>query len=87
MLRNVALKMEHLFRRGGGGKQFIVIMDSVNSLVTYNAICILSEFMQVLMASMKSRGAYPVLLSMEEQMKPDVLEMLQLVCDQIVTLK
>jgi len=45
------------------------------------------EFMQVLMASVKSRGAYPVLLSMEGQLKPEVSEMLQLVCDQIVTLK
>ncbi|NLX46905.1 MAG: hypothetical protein GXY70_01845 [Euryarchaeota archaeon] len=86
MLEYVILKTEYLFRKGRD-EQFMVIMDSVNSLAAHNEVRMLYEFMQVLMASTKSRGAYPVLLSIEEQMKPELLEMLQLVCDQIVTLK
>ena len=86
MLEYIVLKMEYLFRKSRD-EQFMVILDSVNSLAAHNEVHMLYEFMQVLMASAKSRGAYPVLLSMEEQMKPEVREMLQLVCDQIVTLK
>jgi len=86
MLEYIVLKMEYLFRKGRD-EQFMVVLDSVNSLAAHNEVRMLYEFMQVLMASAKSRGAYPVLLSMEEQMKPEVREMLQLVCDQIVTLK
>jgi len=86
MLEYIVLKMEYLFRKGKE-EQFMVILDSVNSLAAHNEVRMLYEFMQVLMASVKSRGANPVLLSMEEQMKPEVSEMLQLVCDQIVTVK
>ena len=86
MLEYIVLKMEYLFRKGKG-EEFVVILDSVNSLAAHNDVRMLYEFMQVLTASIKSRGAYPVLLSMEEQTKPEVREMLQLVCDQIVTLK
>ena len=86
MLEYIVLKMEYLFRKGKG-EEFMVILDSVNSLAAHNEVRILYEFMQVLMASAKGKGAYPVLLSMEEQMKPEVREMLTLVCDQIVTLK
>ncbi len=86
MLEYIVLKMEYLFRKGKG-EQFMVILDSVNSLAAHNEVRMLYEFMQVLMASAKSRGAYPVVLGMEDQMKPELQEMLQLVCDQIVTLK
>ncbi|HQM66735.1 MAG TPA: hypothetical protein PLY24_03000 [Methanomassiliicoccales archaeon] len=86
MLEYIVLKVEYLFRKGKG-ERFMVILDSVNSLAAHNEVRMLYEFMQVLMASVKSRGAYPVLLSIGEQMKPEVHEMLQLVCDQIITLK
>jgi len=86
MLEYIVLKAEYLFRKGKG-ERFMVILDSVNSLAAHNEVRMLYEFMQVLMASVKSRGAYPVLLSIGEQMKPEVHEMLQLVCDQIITLK
>ncbi len=86
MLEYIALKMEYLFRKGRD-EQFMVVLDSINSLAAHNEVRMLYEFMQVLMASAKSKGAYPVILSMEEQMKPEVREMLQLVCDQIVTIK
>ena len=86
MLEYIVLKMEYLFRKGKG-EQFMVILDSVNSLAAHNEVRMLYEFMQVLMASAKSGGAYPVILSMEDQMKPELHEMLQLVCDQFITLK
>jgi KaiC/GvpD/RAD55 family RecA-like ATPase len=86
MLEYIVLKTEYLLRKGKGEK-FMVILDSVNSLAAHNEVRMLYEFMQVLMAGAKSREAYPICLSMEEQLKPEVREMLQLVCDQIVTLK
>ncbi len=86
MLEYIVLKMEYLFRKGKG-EDFMVILDSVNSLAAHNEVRMLYEFMQVLLTSIKARSAYPVLLSVEEQMKPEVREMLQLVCDQIISLK
>jgi len=51
-----------------------------------NATNILSEFVQVLSTLIKSKGAYIVILSVDEQLKPDLREMLSLVSDQIVTI-
>jgi hypothetical protein len=86
MLEYIVLKMEYLLRKNKG-EQFMVVLDSVNSLAAHNEVRMLYEFMQVLMASVKSRGGYPVILSIEEQMKPELREMLMLVSDQMVTLK
>jgi predicted ATP-dependent serine protease len=86
MLENIVLKVEYMFKKMEG-KPCLVILDSINSLAMSNATGILSEFVQVLMALLKSKGAYIVVLSVDEQLKPDLREMLSLVSDQIVTIK
>jgi KaiC/GvpD/RAD55 family RecA-like ATPase len=86
MLENIVLKVEYLFRKFEG-KPSLVILDSINSMAMSNATNIMSEFVQVLSTMIKSKGAYIVLLSVDEQLKPDLREMLSLVSDQIVTIK
>jgi predicted ATP-dependent serine protease len=86
MLENIALKVEYMFRMLDG-KPSLVILDSINSMAMNNATNLLSEFVQVLSTMIKSKGAYIVILSVDEQLKPDLREMLSLVSDQIVTIK
>jgi KaiC/GvpD/RAD55 family RecA-like ATPase len=86
MLENIVLKVEYVFKKLEG-KPSLVILDSINSLAMSNSTNILSEFVQVLSTMIKSRSAYFVVLSVDEQLKPDLKEMLALVSDQIVTIK
>jgi archaellum biogenesis ATPase FlaH len=86
MLENIVLKTEYTFKRLEG-KPSLVILDSINSMALNNSTNMLSEFVQVLMTLMKSKRAYVVLLCVEEQLKPELREMLSLVSDQIVTIK
>ena len=77
MLENIVLKVEYMFRMLEG-KPSLVILDSINSMAMNNATNLLSEFVQVLSTMIKSKGAYIVILSVEEQLKPDLREMLSL---------
>ena len=83
LLENIVLSVEYLFRKSDEKKK-IVILDSVNSLSLHNDTRMLTEFIQVLMSSLKSREAYPVIIGIGDQFRPDVLEALGLVCDQVV---
>ena len=75
MLENIVLKVEYVFKKLEG-KPSLVILDSINSLAMSNSTNILSEFVQVLSTMIKSRSAYFVVLSVDEQLKPDLREML-----------
>ena len=86
MLENIVLKVEYMFKKLEG-KPSLVILDSINSMAMSNSTGFLSEFVQILMSLLKSKGAYIVVLSVDEQLKPDLREMLSLVSDQIVTIK
>ena len=86
MLENIVLKVEYMFKMLEG-KPSLVILDSINSMAMNNGTNILSEFVQVLSTMIKSKGAYIVVLSVDEQLKPDLREMLALVGDQMVTIK
>ncbi len=86
MLENIVLKVEYMFKMLEG-KPSLVILDSINSMAMNNGTNILSEFVQVLSTMIKSKGAYIAILSVDEQLKPDLREMLSLVSDQIVTIK
>jgi KaiC/GvpD/RAD55 family RecA-like ATPase len=85
-LENVVLKAEYLMRKLGKGPKLVVV-DSINSLAIHNDTKILSEFLHILISGLSSREAYPVILSIQEQMRPDVREMLNLVCDQVIDLE
>jgi KaiC/GvpD/RAD55 family RecA-like ATPase len=85
LLENVVLKVDYLNRRLKPGPKLVVV-DSINSLAILNDPKMLSEFLHVLNASLSSREAYPVVLSIKEQDQTDseVRKMLNLVCDQVI---
>jgi len=83
LLENIILSVEYIFRKSDDRKK-IVIIDSVNSLALHNDTRMLTEFIQVLMSTLKSRDAYPVMIGLGDQLRQDMLEALALVCDQVV---
>ncbi|OPY33852.1 MAG: hypothetical protein A4E32_00590 [Methanomassiliicoccales archaeon PtaU1.Bin124] len=83
LLENIILSTEYLFKKNDG-KKMVVIIDSVNSLSLHNDARMLTEFIQVLMSALKAREAYPIILGIGDQLKPDVMEALSLVCDQVI---
>ena len=85
-LENVVLKVQFLMRKLGEGPKLLVV-DSINALSFHNDTKILSEFLHIMISGLSSKEAYPVILSMKESMRPEVHEMLNLVCDQVITLE
>jgi KaiC/GvpD/RAD55 family RecA-like ATPase len=85
VLENVVLKVDYLTRKLKPGPKLVVV-DSINSLAIHNDAKMLSEFLHVLISGLSAKEAYPVILSMQEQLRPDVHEMLSLVCDQVINL-
>ena len=83
MLESIILKVDFLSRKMKG-KPMLVVLDSINSLAIHNDVKMLSEFLQVLLSGLKSKGAYPVIISVAGQAKPELKEVMALVCDQIV---
>lgn len=86
VLENVVLKVDYLMRRLGEGPKLVVV-DSINSLAIHNDTKMLSEFLHILISGLSTKEAYPVILSIQEQLRPDVREMLNLVCDQVINLE
>jgi KaiC/GvpD/RAD55 family RecA-like ATPase len=85
VLENVVLKVDYLIRKLKDGPKLVVV-DSINSLAIHNDAKMLSEFLHVLISGLSAKEAYPVILSMQEQLRPDVHEMLTLVCDRVINL-
>lgn len=85
VLENIILKVAFLMRKANGTQQLVVV-DSINSLSLHNDAKMLSEFLHVLISSLSSKDAYPVMLATNESMRPEIAEMLALVCDQVVEL-
>jgi len=85
MLENIILKIEYFYRIAEERKM-VVVIDSFNSFAMSNESKILSEFMTVLMTSLKAKEAYPIILTIPEQLKPELREMLTMVCDMIIPL-
>ena len=85
VLENVVLKVDYLTRKLDVGPKLVVV-DSINSLAIHNDAKMLSEFLHVLISGLSAKEAYPVILSMQEQLRPDVHEMLTLVCDRVINL-
>ncbi len=85
MLENIILKVEY-FSRLVQGKKMLVVLDSVNSFALHNDVKILTEFLTILINSLKAKEAYPVLLAIPDQLKPEAREMMAMVCDVIIPL-
>jgi archaellum biogenesis ATPase FlaH len=86
VLENVILKVDFLSRRLKGAPMLVVV-DSINSLAIHNDTKMLSEFLHVLISGLGAKEAYPVILCIQEQLRSEVHEMLNLVCDQVITLE
>lgn len=80
MLEYIILKVEYLIRKFEN-RPCLVILDSVDSLAIHNDLKILSEFLQIYLGGLKSREAYPVVLTLSDQTSNEVIEMVKLVCD------
>jgi len=80
MLENVMLKIEYLLRKYND-KKAIVVLDSVNSMAIHNDLKILSEFLHIFVTSLRSWESYMVIISMKEQNSEEMINMLNLVCD------
>lgn len=81
MLENIMLKVEYLIRQSSS-KEKLVVVDSINSLAIHNNNWILSEFLHILVSGLRAKEAYTVILSVEEHSTPEIVNMVNLVCDQ-----
>ncbi len=86
MLEYIMLKIEYLARKYND-KKAVVILDSVNSMSIYNGPKIMSEFLHILVTSLRTWDLYMVILSMKEQETHEIDAMLNMVCDDIYTVE
>ena len=84
MLENLMLKVEFLLRKTAE-RRHLVILDSVNALSIHNNPKILSEFLHILVNNLRSRNAYTVIFTMQEYETEEIQNMMNLVCDEIVS--
>ncbi|QLH74908.1 MAG: hypothetical protein HPY73_05265 [Methanomassiliicoccales archaeon] len=84
MLETIILRVRYLFRKFDDGKRKVVIIDSANALSMHNDVRMLTGFIHVLMTALKEKEAYPVILGLGDQLRPEVKEMLGLLSDQVV---
>ncbi len=80
MLENIMLKVEFLMRSIEGKK--LVLLDSINSLAIHNNPKILSEFLHIMVNSLRARDVYTLVLSVEEQSSEEIMNILGLICDE-----
>ncbi len=85
MLENIMLKVEFLLRKNPN-RNALVVLDSINSLAIHNNTKILSEFLHILVNNLRARGAYTVIISMQEYETDEIRNMLVLVSDEAVEL-
>jgi KaiC/GvpD/RAD55 family RecA-like ATPase len=85
MLENIILKVEYFFRLAQG-KRMLVVLDSVNSFALHNDNKMLTEFLTILTNSLKAKEAYPILIAIPDQLRPETRETMSMICDVIVPL-
>ncbi len=86
MLENIMLKVEYLIRKTRD-RNNVVVLDSINSLAIHNNTKILSEFLHILVNNLRSKKTYTVIFSMEQYETDDIRNMMNLVCDETVTVE
>ena len=62
-------------------------IDSINSLAIHNNNKILSEFLHVMVNSLRSKNAYTVILSVDEQQSEELMNMTNFVCDDTIVIE
>ena len=83
MLENIMLKTEYLLRKSGG-KEKMVLLDSINSLAIHNSNNVLSEFLHIFVSSLRSRNVNTLILSVMEHTSQELSNMVNLVCDSTI---
>lgn len=85
MLENIMIKIDALVKKLRGDK--CVVIDSINILAIYNDVRLLSEFIHILVNSLRVKEIFTILLTVEEQTPKELVGMIELVCDEKVVLK
>ncbi|MCK5024905.1 MAG: hypothetical protein KAR56_04740 [Thermoplasmata archaeon] len=80
MLENIMLKAEYLIKKGEG-KPTVILLDSINALAIHNSPKILSEFVHIIINSMRAKNAYIVIFSIEGFTSDEISNMMNFVCD------
>ena len=80
MLENIMLKVEYLIKKSGG-KDCVVLLDSINALAIHNSPKILSEFVHILINTLRSKNAYVIIFSIEGFSSEEITKMMSFVCD------
>ncbi len=83
MLENIMLKIEYLLRKYPTDEN-TVVLDSIDSLAIHNNNRILSEFLHILISSLRSHECYTFILSVSEQESEEIDNMLMMVCDDFI---
>lgn len=83
MLENIMLKIEYLLRKYPTDEN-TVVLDSIDSLAIHNNNRILSEFLHILISSLRSHDCYTFILSVSEQESEEIDNMLMMVCDDFI---
>lgn len=86
MLENISLKVEYLLRKYPS-EENTVILDSIDSLAIHNDKRILSEFLHILISSLRSHDCYTFILSVSEQDSEEIDNMLAMVCDDFIEIE
>lgn len=83
MLENISLKVEYLLRKYDL-EENMVVLDSIDSLAIHNDNRILSEFLHILISSLRSHDCFTFILSVSEQDSEEIHNMLSMVCDDFI---
>lgn len=83
MLENLSLKIEYLLKKYPTEENTVVI-DSIDSLAIHNDNRILSEFLHILISSLRSHECYTFIMSVSEQESEEIDNMLAMVCDDFI---
>jgi len=85
MLENIMLKVDYLIRHSQRERTDLIVIDSINSLSIHNNMKILNEFLHILVNNLRSKNAYTLIFSMEEYENDEVRNIMNLVCDQMIS--
>lgn len=85
MLENIMIKIDTLIKKLKGEK--CVVIDAVNTFTIYNEERLLSEFIHILVNSLRVKEIFTILITVEEQTPKELQAMIELVCDDKIILK
>lgn len=79
MLENIMLKVEYLIKKSK--RDNVIVLDSINALAIHNSPKILSEFIHILINTLRAKNAYVIIFSIEGFSSEEITKMMSFVCD------